>query len=163
MDSSEHAPSRLQPLVRRSPGRDTFAELANHRRQNVLTRSHVVEEEPPRELLPPAEATTRLCFLALPLSAHPFSRERVSPALRQAGLVPLTADQVMSPGDAVVAKIDALISRPFLVAIDTSSDSTLTEAQCNLVRQLALYREFSGGPIGGPTIQVVKKPLKTKT
>ena len=46
----------------------TFAELAGYWRQNVLARSHVVEEGPLRELSLPADTSTRLCFFALPLS-----------------------------------------------------------------------------------------------
>ena len=113
----------------------TFAELADYWRQNVLARSHVVEEEPLQELLLPAETSTRLCFFALPLSAHPFYREWVFPVLREVGLVPVTADQVISPGDAVVAKIDALISRAFLVVVDASSEFTLAEARMAFVRK----------------------------
>ena len=88
-----------------------------------------------RELSLPADTSTRLCFFALPLMAHPFYRERVFPLLREVALVPVTADQIVSPGDATVAKIDALISRAFLVVVDASSEFTLAEARMALIRK----------------------------
>ena len=143
---------------------ETFAELAGYWRQNVLVRSQVVEEEPLHELLLPAETSTRLCFLALPLSAHPFYREWVFPALREAGLVPVTADQVVSPGDAVVAKVDALISRAFLVVVDASTEFTMAEARMALGRKradrtLIVVGEEAPEPVGLPMdSRVIRRP-----
>jgi len=56
----------------------------------------VTEEAALRELLLPRDATTRLCFFSLPLELLPFYRERVFPAVEEAGFVPVTADDVVS-------------------------------------------------------------------
>ena len=106
-----------------------FDELRDYWRENIVAGSQVIEEETLQELSLPGEATTRLCFFALPLSAQPFYRQWVFPLVREAGLVPLTADEVVSPGENVVAKIDALISRAFLVIVDASSEFSLAEAR----------------------------------
>ena len=113
----------------------TFEELSDYWRRNVLDRSQVVDEEQLRELSLPANSSTRLCFFALPLSAHPFYREAVFPLVRDMGLVPVTADGIISPGDSHVAKIDALISRAFLVVVDASSEFTIAEARMALIRK----------------------------
>ena len=113
---------------------ETFDELRNYWQENIIAESQVTEEEPLRELSLPRDSTTRLCFFALPLSAHPFYRERVFPLVREAGLVPVTADEVISPGENILAKIEALISRSFLVIVDASSEFTRAEARMAATR-----------------------------
>jgi len=114
---------------------EVFGELRDYWRDNVVTSSYVTEEGPLRELSLPQDSATRLCFFALPLSALPFYRERVFPLVRNAGLVPVTANDIVSPGENFLAKIDALISRAELVAVDASSDATLAEARMVLSRK----------------------------
>ena len=83
----------------------TFKELRGYMRENVLAVSKVTEEQPLRELLLPRDTATRLCFFSVPLELLPFYRERVFPAVEEAGFVPVTADEVISPGDNISAKI----------------------------------------------------------
>ena len=113
---------------------ETSDELRNYWQENIIAESQVTEEEPLRELSLPRDSTTRLCFFALPLSAHPFYRERVFPLVREAGLVPVTADEVISPSENILAKIEALISRAFLVIVDASSEFTRAEARMAAAR-----------------------------
>ena len=75
----------------------TFRELREYMRDKVITVSKVTEEAPLRELLLPRDATTRLCFFSLPLELLPFYRERVFPVVEEAGFVPVTADDVVTP------------------------------------------------------------------
>ena len=107
----------------------TFVELRDHWHENIVAGSHVVEEEPLRELSLPADSATRLCYFSLPLSAQPFYRGRVFPIVREVGLVPLTADELVSPGGSLVARIDALLTRSHLVVIDASNQHALREAR----------------------------------
>jgi hypothetical protein len=44
-----------------------------------------------------ADAATRLCFFSLPLELLPFYRERVFPAVQDAGFVPVKADERECP------------------------------------------------------------------
>ncbi len=107
---------------------ETFDELRNYWQENVVP-GEVKEEELLRELLLPGDSATRLCFFLLPLSAYPFYREQVFPLVREAGLVPVTGDEIISPGENILAKIEALISRAFLIIVDASSEFTLDEAR----------------------------------
>lgn len=113
----------------------TFDELRRYMQENIVARSRVIEVEPLRELSLPVDSATRLCFFALPLAAHPFYRERVFPLVEDVGLVPVTADELVSEGENIVAKIDTLIARASLVVVDISSDFTLAEARLAFSRK----------------------------
>jgi hypothetical protein len=102
----------------------TFAELREYLREKVLSVSRVTGERPLRELLLPRDTSTRLCFFSLPLELLPFYRELVFPAVEEAGFVPVTADDVVSPGDNISAKIDALIDRSSVMVAELSSEWT---------------------------------------
>ena len=94
-------------------------------RDRVITVSKVTEEAPLRELLLPRDATTRLCFFSLPLELLPFYRERVFPVVEEAGFVPVTADDVVTPGDTVSAKLDTLIDWAFVMVAEPTSSLTM--------------------------------------
>lgn len=93
----------------------------------MIAASHVVAEDPLKELSLPRDAATRLCFFAIPLAMHPYYRERVYPIVLEAGLVPVTADDVISRGDNFLPKIDALLERALVVVVDASSPFTISE------------------------------------
>ena len=112
----------------------TFKELREYVRENVVAVSKVTEEEPLRELLLPRDAPTRLCFFSLPLELLPFYRDRVFPAVQDAGFVPVTADDVITPGDSVSAKIDMLIDRSSVMVVEITSSWTRAEYRMALAR-----------------------------
>jgi hypothetical protein len=112
----------------------TFKELREYLRENVIAASKVTEEQPLRELLLPRDSTTRLCFFSLPLDLLPFYRERVFPLVEEAGFVPVTADDVITPGDNVSAKLDALIDRASVMLVELSSSWTTAEYRMAIAR-----------------------------
>jgi hypothetical protein len=111
-----------------------FDELAAHWRGNVLDVSTVTEEAPLRELKLPKESSSRLVFFAVPLHRLPVYRERVFPAVSNIGLVPVTADDVVSPGDSISAKIDALMDRAVAIVVEVGSTWTSAELRLALSR-----------------------------
>jgi hypothetical protein len=106
---------------------ETFTELATFWRDRVIGVSLVRDEHSLRELSLPSRASTRLCFFAVPLSLQSFYREQVFPIFQQLGFVPVTADDVVSPGDVVQAKIEAILERAYIVVVDVSTQFTLAE------------------------------------
>jgi hypothetical protein len=112
-----------------------FRELQEYWQSHILAGSHARDEAPTGELSLPPSTPTRLAFFALPFRLQPFYRERVFPLAIQAGLVPVTADDVLSPGESIIAKIDALLARAMLVVVDVSSESTFAEAGLALSRR----------------------------
>lgn len=120
-----------------------FDELAAHWRGNVLDVSTVKEEAPLRELKLPKESISRLVFFAVPLHRLPVYRERVFPAVSNIGLVPVTADDVVSPGDSISAKIDALMDRAVAIVVEVGS--TWTSAELRLALSRAKEPNFADG------------------
>lgn len=112
----------------------TFAQLREYFMDNVISVSSVTEEEPLRELSLPRDAVTRLCFFVLPLELHPFYRHHVFPIARECGFVPITADDIVSPGASIAAKIESLIDRSAVVVVDASASRTLAELRMALLR-----------------------------
>lgn len=111
-----------------------FRELRDFMRDNVIGVSKVTEEKPLRELLLPRDAASRLCFFAVPLNLLAFYRERIFPVAEEAGLVPLTADDVVTPGDSISAKLDSLIDRASVMVIELSTSWTRAEFRMALAR-----------------------------
>jgi hypothetical protein len=111
-----------------------FKELREYMRDNVISVSKVTEEQPLRELLLPRDSTTRLCFFSLPLDLLPFYRERVFPVVEEAGFVPVTADDVVTPGDNISAKLDALIDRASVMVVELTSSWTMAEYRMAIAR-----------------------------
>lgn len=113
---------------------EAFTELSEHWQNSVIPASQVKEEQPLRELSLPSGSPTRLCFFAVPLALLSFYRERVFPLAEEFGFVPITADDVVAPGDAILAKIDALMNRARLIVVDASTEFTLSELRLALKR-----------------------------
>ena len=129
--------------------KEAFGELLNYWQERLIPASKVREEEPLQELSLPKDASTRLCFFAIPLSLQPFYREKVFPIARDAGLVPVTADDVVTPGDNILAKIEAMVARALLVVVDTATQATLFELQMAIAK-LGLSRVLLVSQRGAP-------------
>ena len=111
-----------------------FDELATFWRSRVLEVSTITEEAPLRELKLPKGERSRLVFFAMPLHRLPIYRERVFSAISSLGLVPVTADDVVSPGDSISAKIDALMDRAVAIVVEVGSAWTSAELRLALSR-----------------------------
>ena len=114
---------------------DAFGELHAHWRDNLISASKVTEEEPLRELSLPRDAQTRLCFFSIALDRLSLYRSEVFPYVQALGLVPVTADDVVSPGDNVNAKIDALIDRAAVMVVEPTTQHTNAELRMALTRR----------------------------
>lgn len=136
-----------------------FRELREKMRAGVLTVSAVMEERPLRELKLPRDSDTRLCFFSIPSSELSLYREYIFPAVENAGFTPVTGEDVVSPGDSINAKLDALIQRSTIVVVDPSSVWTQAELQMATAR----LRESQDGPkLNRPFhVIVISDDLKT--
>lgn len=104
-----------------------FDELREYVRDNVLSASQVTEEDVLQELQLPRDSVSRLCFFSLPLEMLAQYRSVVFPLVESLGYVPVTADDVVSAGDNVNAKLDALIERAAVMIVELSSQWTRAE------------------------------------
>lgn len=114
---------------------DTFDELREYMRDNVISVSKVTEEEPRRELMLPRNSTSRLCFFSVPVERLSVYRSRIFPIVEQVGFVPVTAEDVIAPGDNINAKIDALIDRAAVMVVELNSSWTWAELKMALARE----------------------------
>lgn len=114
---------------------EAFEALHGHWRDNVISASKVTEEEPLRELLLPPDAPTRLCFFSIPVDRLALYRSEVFPYVQALGFVPVTADDVISPGDNINAKIDALIDRAAVMVAEPTTLHTQGELRMALQRR----------------------------
>lgn len=104
-----------------------FEELREHMQTHLIAASHVTEEEPLTEFSLPQEAITRLCFFAVPLTLQPQYRDQVFPLAERVGLVPVTAADVIAPGENYTAKIDAIMRRSMAAVVDVTTQNTALE------------------------------------
>jgi hypothetical protein len=104
-----------------------FDELREYMQTHLIGASHVTEEEPLTEFSLPQEAVTRLCFFAVPLPLQPQYRDQVFPLAERAGLVPVTATDVIAPGENYTAKIDAIMRRSVAAVVDVTTQNTILE------------------------------------
>lgn len=122
-----------------------FREIREYWRDNIFLNSAVTEEKPLRELLLPRESASRLCFFSLPLNLVSLYRASVFPEVERAGFIPITAADVITPGDNISAKIDALIDRSAVVVVEPYSEGTLAEFRMAVskIRAVKQQREVS--------------------
>jgi hypothetical protein len=106
-----------------------FVELRQFWTDHIVSVSQVTDEEPLNELSLPPEAKTRLCFFSVPLSLLAFYRENAFPIAERYGFVPISANDMISPGENWLAKIETLIERSVLVVVDASTRTTLLELE----------------------------------
>jgi len=106
---------------------DTFDELREYLQTHLIGASQITEEEPLSELALPQDALTRLCFFAVPLALQPQYRDQVFPLVERAGLVPVTAADVVAPGENYTAKIDAIMRRSVAAVVDVTTQNTVME------------------------------------
>jgi hypothetical protein len=138
-----------------------FEELCGYQESAVIPASEVTDEQALRELRLPPGATTRLSFFAVPQALSSLYKESIFPIARQFGFVPITAEAVVSPGDSVTAKIDALLGKANVSVVDLSNDWTKIEFQIALSklgpeRVLVIADRIDAAPAGG--LLVLRRP-----
>jgi len=129
-----------------------------------LIQASTITEESLGELSLPEGATTRLCFFAIPTAFRSFYESIVFPIAESCGLVPLTADSVISPGDNVLAKVSALLDRAQIVVAEASSSWVLAEVGMAISRKptppkvLLIITEGSELPATLKNVNVILRP-----
>jgi hypothetical protein len=111
-----------------------FRELSEYQKSNIISVSRVTDEAPLRELALPRGSSSRLCFFSVPLSVLSIYRSYVFPAVEAAGFVPVTADDVITPGSNINAKIEALIDRSAIVVVELGSQWTRAEYELAIAK-----------------------------
>lgn len=111
-----------------------FDVLRSYWSKNVLPVSHIVQEESSEQLSLPLGSTTRLCFFSVPISLLSYYREYAFPLAAKHGFVPVSANDIVSPGDNIHAKVEAIIQRSEVVVVDASTRFTALELDIAMSR-----------------------------
>ena len=140
-----------------------FTEIGDYWRDQVIPASQVKEEHLLSELSLPPKTSSPLCFFAIPLAVLSFYKERVFPIARDKGFVPVTADDLVSPGDTILAKVGALIRRAQLFVVDASSLNTLFElgmarASMDTSRILVVAQSPGEVPMDPDGVRILPRP-----
>jgi len=106
---------------------DVFKELKDYWNQEVLKQPIVSEDETIAELSLPEGANNRLCFFSVPFKQLPFYKKYIFPIVISQGLVPISADEIITSGDNWLAKVTALIKRSEFFVVDLASKNTIFE------------------------------------
>ena len=105
-----------------------FDELTAYLRERLPARSVGADERVTADLRLPKESSSRLCYFAIPHALVSWYREHVFPLVEAHGLVPVTAGEVFTAGDAVTAKIETLIDRATAIIAEPGTATTNYEA-----------------------------------
>lgn len=106
---------------------EVFIELKDYWNDEVLKLPTVSEEATLAELALPDDTNNRLCFFSIPIKLLPFYKKYIFPIAARNGLVPISADDVISIGDNWIAKVSALINKAEFVVLDVATQNTMFE------------------------------------
>lgn len=132
---------------------ELFIELRDYSLSRGLRSSTITVEAPQGELLLPKGSANRLCYFAIPYNLHSFYSSHVFPIVEKAGLVPLTAEVMIWPGDNILAKTTAIMDQVEVVVVDVSGSGSMMELGMALSRKptppqiLMVVEEHSMPPV----------------
>lgn len=102
---------------------NVFEELSAIWQKGVLQQSTFTQTDMKAELITDDLSQNRLCFFSIPFKFIPYYREVVFPVIKKYGFIPITADEVISYGDTIIAKVSALIQKAEIVIVDASDSN----------------------------------------
>ena len=83
------------------------------------------------------QESKRLCFVSAPISRMSYIKELVYPILEKYGIVPITNDEIIMPGESIFAKSEALLREASLVIADISGNSEAVKWELVRVRNMS--------------------------
>jgi uncharacterized protein YutE (UPF0331/DUF86 family) len=95
-----------------------FNEIREYWSAQFPNVSTIIEERSLADLSLPIDATTRLCFFSVPRDMISFYRTYIFPLVINSGLLPITIEDFISPGESITAKMTAILSRAEVVIAD---------------------------------------------
>lgn len=108
---------------------NVFEELRDYWNREFPNVATITEEDPLIELNITKDTSelSRLCYFSVPSSTLSLYKKYIFPIAETYGFAPITADDILSHGNNVAAKISSLIERSSVVLIDVASQTNLYE------------------------------------
>jgi hypothetical protein len=97
-----------------------FNEIESYWNEEILKIGTFTQEESQSEVLIRDNSKNRLCFFSIPFHLLSFYKQNIFPIAESYGFVPITADEVLTYGDTMLAKISALIDKSEILVMDLS-------------------------------------------
>jgi hypothetical protein len=139
-----------------------FEELDDYWKDKIPEISTIIDEGSLIELSLPRDAQTRLCFFAIPSILLSFYRSYIFPIFERYGFTPITATDVIAPGENIAAKISSLIDRATLMIADiSSSQAVISEINMALTRNrriIIIREEDAKVPYDVASIRYITRP-----
>ena len=104
-----------------------FRELREHWTATLPLVSTSADPEPQVDLALPKDAQSRLAYFAVPINEAAEYKTHIYPLVERVGLTPIMALDVATPGDNIMAKVQALIKKSALVIVDVDSRNAPAE------------------------------------
>ncbi|MEZ0454433.1 SIR2 family protein [Sphingobacterium thalpophilum] len=143
---------------------EVFTELKEYWNNEVLKLPTVSEEATLAELALPDDTNNRLCFFSIPIKLLSFYKKYIFPIAANNGLVPISADDVISIGDNWIAKVTALINKAEFIVLDLATQNTMFELGLvmsenkHLSRLLVIQSENSPIPSDIQNLKYIVRP-----
>jgi hypothetical protein len=100
-----------------------FERLEQYWKQQTSNKLIPTKEEARKELYLPSESATRLCLFVVPSRLLSFYETYVFPMAESHDFVPTTIQDIVSPGDNIIAKELALLDKAEVVVLDYSPET----------------------------------------
>jgi len=148
-----------------------FTELDIYWKDRILKTGTFTQEETLSEILTKDDSKNRLCFFSIPFQLLSFYKQNVFPIAESYGFVPITADEVLTPGDTILAKIAALIDKSEILIMDVSGKNNnvllelgmATAKKDNKSKILVIKDKNEPIPSDIPGALIIEKPQKLFT
>jgi len=98
-----------------------FTELETYWKSEILKTGTYTQEDTLSEIIIKDETKNRLCFFSIPYKQLSYYKQNIFPIAESYGLVPITADEVLTAGDTLLAKISALIDKSEILVFDLTN------------------------------------------
>jgi len=118
---------------------EIFRELKYYWSKELFKHSTITDENSLIQLSLPTDSTNRLCFFSIPFKLLSFYKKYIFPIAHDSGFVPITADEILSAGDGLLAKVSALIDKAGVVVADVSSSFVEFELGMAIATQKRIF------------------------
>lgn len=111
---------------------NVFAQLSTYWNNKLLQNSVFTLDESKSELSKEPSDFNRLCLFSIPMHLLAIYKQYIFPIVENYGLVPISADEVLTKGETIRAKISALIARAEFLIFDISGNNKSVIYELNI-------------------------------
>ncbi|HHY0837660.1 TPA: SIR2 family NAD-dependent protein deacylase [Bacillus thuringiensis] len=112
-----------------------FEEIREYWIENLPSKSNIFNEQTLAGLSLPVDATNGLCYVSVPYSRISLFKSYIFPIIEGYGFSAVSSDEIIMPGDNIVAKETALMERADMIIFDAEDRKGLNEIRNILERR----------------------------